>query len=178
MRDMVFTTSYAGQFNKAQLVLMTVLEAFYHIFCQQIPYHREIFEYKDGCKIALDWAYHMPKKVSERSEGARRVRLRDVLSRRWRKKSTPQKSASADPLSTEFAQSHRPILIIYPGIGSNETELYIQNAIRHAYRQGYLPVLVQHRGESGLKIASERTIGCGFWADAVETITYIHSAYC
>lgn len=73
----------------------------------------------------------------------------------------------------------RPILVLYPGIGSNETELYVQNAIRYAYETGgYQPVLVQYRGESGFKFANEKTIGCGLYEDAVETMCHIHDNYC
>lgn len=62
---MEFKTTWAGQFNKVQLILMIVIETVYHVFCKQVVYHREIFQYKDGCEIALDWGCQMPKSLSE-----------------------------------------------------------------------------------------------------------------
>ena len=41
----------------------------------------------------------------------------------------------SDPNS--ITATSKPILVIFPGIGSNETEIYIQNAVRQAYDRGY-----------------------------------------
>lgn len=63
-------------------------------------------------------------------------------------------------------------------MGSDETELYIQNISRVAYESGYHPVLVQFRGSSGVKLTSPMTYSSGQWTDVVESIDYIHREYC
>lgn len=36
----------------------------------------------------------------------------------------------------------KPILVIFPGMCSDETEIYVQNATRDAWKLGYQPVLI------------------------------------
>lgn len=47
-----------------------------------------------------------------------------------------------------------------------------------AFQQGYLPVVVQFRGSSGVKLTSPMTYSSGQWSDVVESIDYIHNEYC
>lgn len=157
LRNMVFKTCWAGRSNKAQLVLMAVLEAVYHTFRQQVPFHREVFTYKDGGCIALDWAFEMPARAKENNGGRQRQGKRAKKGKNngggqsaTRREEGRQNAANLEPLmggrsgvaavgSGEGARGgeRRPILVVYPGIGSNETELYVQNAIRYAWEQGY-----------------------------------------
>ena len=55
----------------------------------------------------------------------------------------------------------RPILVIFPGMCSDETEIYIQNTVRQAWKRGYQPLLIQYRGQSGIELTSPLTYGCG-----------------
>ena len=59
---MSFKTTLAGTNSSIQLVGMAIVEAFYHSFCKQVPFHREVYTYSDGGKVAIDWAFTMPMK--------------------------------------------------------------------------------------------------------------------
>lgn len=75
-------------------------------------------------------------------------------------------------------ENHRPILVCFLGMCSDETEIYIQNFTRRAFDMGYQPVLVQFRGASGVKLTSPLTYGCGQWWDVEESVSYIYDEYC
>ena len=68
----------------------------------------------------------------------------------------------------------RPILVMYPGMCSDETEIYVQNAVREAWQRGYQPVLIQYRGASGIEFSSPVTIGSGQYEDVFESIEYVY----
>ena len=68
--------------------------------------------------------------------------------------------------------------MIFLGMCSDETEIYIQNFTRRAFNLGYQPVLVQFRGASGVKLTSPKTGGCGQWWDVEEAVSYIYDEYC
>lgn len=87
-------------------------------------------------------------------------------------------SDSLDAPTKSILENKRPIIVVFLGMCSDETEIYIQNFTRHAYSEGYQPVLVQFRGASGVKLTSPKTYGCGQWLDVEESVSYIYDEYC
>ena len=55
-----FKTCIAGTFTHIQMFCMLMIEWIYHQFYTQVKFHREIFRFKDGGQIAMDWAFEMP----------------------------------------------------------------------------------------------------------------------
>lgn len=88
-------------------------------------------------------------------------------------KQDPQESCdSEEKLNT------RPILLIFLGMCSSELEIYIQNTVREGWKQGYHPVLLQYRGQSGIEMTSPLLYGCGQYEDVIQAVNYIHDEYC
>ena len=44
--------------------------------------------------------------------------------------------------------------------------------------QGYHPVLLQYRGQSGIQMTSPLLYGCGQYEDVIQAVNYIHDEYC
>ena len=113
----------------------------------------------------MDWAFEMPQKTKYMSEQDKSSIIRTLF-----------ENQQSDQIS--ITATTKPILVIFPGIGSNETEIYIQNAVRQAYDRGYQPVVIQYRGASGMQLTSPMTYGCGQHTDVNESIEYIYQEYC
>ena len=61
--SLTFKTCIAGTINTVQMLTMLVVELVYHKVYKQVKFHREIFKFKDGGQIAMDWAFDMPQKT-------------------------------------------------------------------------------------------------------------------
>ena len=48
LRNLVFTTCYAGTICPIQMFLMCMVEIFYLNFLTRVKFHREVFKFKDG----------------------------------------------------------------------------------------------------------------------------------
>ena len=94
----------------------------------------------------MDWAFDMPQKTKYLSSKEKR----QILNRY-----NDKKGEEEDHLH------QRPILVVFLGMCSDETEMYAQNTVMDARDKGYHPVLVQYRGASGVEFTSPMTYGCG-----------------
>ena len=109
LETMEFKTCLAGTISTVQMLTMLIVEYVYHTFYQQVKFHREIFKFKDGGQAAMDWAFEMPLKTKYFSK--------------YEKEKIEAKKGF-------FNEVSRPILVIFPGMCSDETEIYIHNTAR------------------------------------------------
>ena len=148
------------------MCMMIMIEQVYLKFCTQVKLHREIFKFKDGGQTAMDWAFEMPQKVKHMPE-AQKKKLINRLQ-------TNENGFVGEELDDELKNKVKPILVIFLGMCSDETEIYAQNIVRDAANQGYLCVIIQQRGASGIELTSPMTYGIGQYWDVTEAIDHIH----
>ncbi len=65
-----------------------------------------------------------------------------------------------------------------PGLGSNSNDIYIVNLVNEGYKRGYLPVVINYRGASGVNLTSPIFYCQGSLDDLGEPLKYIYSNYC
>lgn len=114
----------------------------------------------------MDWAFEMPQKVKHMPE-AQKKKLINRLQ-------TNENGFVGEELDDELKNKVKPILVIFLGMCSDETEIYAQNIVRDAANQGYLCVIIQQRGASGIELTSPMTYGIGQYWDVTEAIDHIH----
>ena len=95
----------------------------------------------------MDWAQEMPQKTK-------------YMTYQYKK-------MVRDGGEAERKNEVRPILVIFPGMCSDETEIYIQNTVREGWKLGYHPVVLQYRGQSGIELTSPLLYGCGQYEDVI-----------
>lgn len=59
-----------------------------------------------------------------------------------RKATKNNKNIHEEDLDNEEKLNTRPILLIFLGMCSKETEIYVQNTVRAGWKNGYHPVLL------------------------------------
>ena len=120
LQSMSFTTCLGGTYALVQMVGMIMVEKCYHWFYRQVPLHREIMRFKDGGQAAMEWAYTLPQRTNSMTS-----QLKDRI-RSWND-GEAEVIASGPveaPPCEQLKQEMRPILIIFLGMCSCETEIY------------------------------------------------------
>lgn len=69
--------------------------------------------------------------------------------------------------------SRRPILIVVPGINSNNDQLYLLNLVKGGIKHGYRVVMVNHRGCSETEFKTAKTYCAGWTEDLREAVEHI-----
>jgi len=168
LRNLSFTTCYAGTVSAIQMILMETIELFYLKTHTHVPFHREILKFKDGGQAAMDWGFEMPQRTKYLTKNQKSKMLKKM------RKLNKNKKTQDD----EKDLNTRPILLIILGMCSKETGMYVQNTCREGWARGYHPVLLQYRGMSGIKFTSPLLYGCGQYQDVIQAINHIHEEYC
>jgi len=114
----------------------------------------------------MDWAFEMPQKVKHMPETQKKKLINRLQ--------TNENGYVGEELDDELKNKVKPILVIFLGMCSDETEIYAQNIVRDAANQGYLCVIIQQRGASGIELTSPMTYGIGQYWDVTEAIDHIH----
>eukprot|EP00347_Sterkiella_histriomuscorum_P007208 403349846 len=118
-----------------------------------ILFKREIFPFQDGGHIAIDWVNDIPQDLSEMAV------------------------EQSDP-NTNNSFDKRPIVLVLPGLTSNNNEIYMQNILKEASKHGYQAVVINYRGGSNLELKSPKMYCAASTGDIREPLDYIYKKYC
>lgn len=98
---------------------MLICEWIYHNFYKQVEFHREVFKFDDGGQVAMDWAFEMPQKTKYMSQ----LKKVEIIQTLFENESKHPRDFTAKMVSED--DKIRPMLVIFLGICSDETEIYI-----------------------------------------------------
>lgn len=102
-----------------------------------VEFVRELFVFKDGGTIALDWVEEIPT-----------------------------------------VENRKPIIVISPGYNGGSKNTYCLSIIREAKKHGYIPVVLNFRGQAEVPLTSPLLQCATNTDDFREPMEYIYKRYC
>ncbi|CDW88437.1 ymr210w-like protein [Stylonychia lemnae] len=72
----------------------------------------------------------------------------------------------------------RPIVVVVPGLTSNNNEIYMLNLLIEAKKKGFQGVVVNYRGASEMELSSPQLYCAASSNDVREPVEYIRNKYC
>ena len=72
----------------------------------------------------------------------------------------------------------KPLIIISPGITSDQMSYYVRNIVELSCKEGFEVVVINHRGLAGAKLATPKMYCQDSSNDLLEAMNYVYEQYC
>ena len=83
-----------------------------------------------------------------------------------------------DEIPASYSQSQKPIVVVVPGLSSDNNEIYMLNILLKAKKAGYRGVVINYRGGSKCPMTNGTLYCAGSVNDIRQPLEYIYDQYC